>query len=103
MLDCMNTRLLLLAGTLIVFGAITGLALQEVGYWGIIEPLFQSWGQRQVLADLTVALTLFLIWMVRDAPSRGLSAWPFVAATLVAGSFGPLLYLIIRELRASRT
>lgn len=99
----MNTRLILLVCVWIVFGTISVFALQEVGYWGILEPHFQSWGQGQVLADLVIACLLACIWMVRDAPSRGLSAWPFVAVTLVAGSFGPLAYLVIREIRAPRT
>jgi hypothetical protein len=41
--------------------------------------------------------------MVADGRARHLNAWPFVAVTLVAGSFGILGYLIVRELRASRT
>jgi hypothetical protein len=32
-----------------------------------------------------------------DARARGLSAWPFIGITLVAGSCGPLLYLALRE------
>jgi hypothetical protein len=40
--------------------------------------------------------------MVRDASARGLNAWPFVLVTLVAGSFGPLFYLVVRERRARR-
>jgi hypothetical protein len=39
--------------------------------------------------------------MVADARTRGLNAWPFVAITLVAGSFGPLFYLVMRELKAA--
>ena len=38
--------------------------------------------------------------MVHDAKKQNLSAWPFVALTLAAGSFGPLCYLLIREARA---
>ena len=40
--------------------------------------------------------------MVGDAKQRGVNPWPFVLVTLVAGSFGPLSYLLLRELRARR-
>lgn len=32
--------------------------------------------------------------MQRDAGRKGRNAWPFVAMIVVAGSFGPLLYLL---------
>jgi hypothetical protein len=38
--------------------------------------------------------------MVRDARERGLNPWPFVILTVLAGSFGPLLYLVLREVRS---
>ena len=44
---------------------------------------------------------LACIWMSYDARERGLPAWPFILITLVAGSFGPLLYLLVRELRST--
>lgn len=73
----------------------------DVGYLGILKPHFLSWGAAQVFADLVILAVLACVWMVKDAPQRGLSAWPFVLITLVAGSFGPLCYLAVRELRAS--
>jgi len=84
------------------FGALSFVALMDVGYLGIIAPHFQSWGAAQVLADLIIACALACIWMVNDARARGLTAWPFILVTLAAGSFGPLLYLVVRELRASK-
>jgi hypothetical protein len=98
----MSPRLLALLGTLAAFGALTGVALADVGYLGILEPHFQSWGAGQVFADLAILALLACFWMVRDARARGVSAWPFVALTLVGGSFGPLLYLAVREVREAR-
>ena len=97
----MSARLLVLAVVIVGFGALSALALLDVGYLGIIEPHFRSWGGAQVLTDLVILAVMACIWMVGDARERGMSAWPFIAITLVAGSFGPLLYLVVRELRAS--
>ena len=55
----------------------------------------------QVFADFVVLAVLVCGWMIRDARERRLVAWPFVLITLVAGSFGPLLYLVMRDLNAN--
>lgn len=96
----MSARLLALVTVLIAFGALTAIALADVGYLGIFLPHFQAWGPAQVLADLVILGLLACIWMAGDARARGESAWPFVLLTLVAGSFGPLFYLVRRELKA---
>jgi hypothetical protein len=99
----MSARLLSLGLVLLAFGALTTAALLDVGYLGILLPHFQSLGAGQVLADLVIVCTLACFWMVRDARARGLNPWPFVVITLVAGSFGPLTYLLLRELRGGST
>ena len=96
----MSVRLFALITVVIAFGALTAMALLDVGYFGILEPHFRSWGGAQVFVDLVIVCLLACIWMVNDAPSRGLNAWPFVLITLVAGSFGPLMYLVFREWRS---
>ena len=95
----MSLRLVSLGLVLLLFGALTAAALMDVGYMGILRPHFESFGAGQVLADLVIACTLACFWMVHDARSRGTNPWPFVVITLVAGSFGPLTYLVSRELR----
>ena len=98
-----STRLTLLVLILVIagFGLLTTLALMDVGFFGILKPHFLSWGGAQVFVDLVILAVLSCVWMVNDARTRGTSAWPFVLITLVAGSFGPLFYLVARELRAS--
>jgi len=96
----MSMRLLSLVLVLALFGALTAVALADVGYFGILAPHFQSWGAAQVLADLVILALLGCAWMVQDARARGTSAWPYVLLTLVGGSFGVLVYLLVRE-RAS--
>ena len=97
----MSTRLVVLLIVLAAFGVLTALALMDVGFLGILEPHFRSWGGAQVFVDLVIACLLACIWMIGDARERGVSAWPFILITLVAGSFGPLLYLVVREVRAT--
>lgn len=99
----MSTRLILLLAVTAAFGVLTAIALMDVGYWGIIAPHFQAWGAGQVFADLVIALMLIMVWMVADSRTSGINAWPFVVLTLLAGSFGPLSYLIARELKATST
>ncbi len=87
----------LLVITLILFGALSAVALWQVGYLGILLPHFQSFGAGQVLADLVIALTLFMVWMWHDAKATGRNPWPWIAATIALGSFGPLVYLLTRK------
>lgn len=87
----------LLAITLIAFGALTAAALWAHGLVGIFTPLLQSLAGAQVLADLVIALSLFLVWMWRDATRQGRNPWPWLVLTLATGSFGPLIYLLTRR------
>jgi hypothetical protein len=96
----MSIRLLALIVVIGLFGVLSAIAMMDVGYFGIIEPHFQSWGGGQVLADLVILAVLACFWMVADARERGLNAWPFVIITLVVGSFGPLFYLVLREVKS---
>ena len=97
----MSGRMIALITVIVGFSVLSALALLDVGFFGILEPHFRSWGGAQVFTDLVIALLLACIWMLNDARERGLSAWPFIAITLVLGSFGPLLYLVARELRST--
>ena len=97
----MSGRLALLLIVTAGFGVLSVLALMDVGYFGIIEPHFRSWGGAQVFTDLVIVAVMACIWMSNDARERGLPAWPFIVITVFAGSFGPLLYLVARELRST--
>ncbi|MBY0588336.1 DUF2834 domain-containing protein [bacterium] len=87
----------LIVVTLVLFGALTAVALYQHGFWGILAPHFQSTGAGQVFADLVIALVLVLTWLWRDARATGRNPWPWVVATLMLGSFGPLVYLLTRK------
>ena len=71
--------------------------LQRLIQQGIIAPHFRSTGAGQVFADLIISLILAMIWMAHDAKRLGRNPWPWIALTLAAGSFGPLVYLLMRK------
>ena len=82
--------------TLILFSLITLFAVMEYGVVGIIQYQLANWAGVQVLVDLIIALAFFLVWMWQDAKKRGISPWPWLILTLLIGSFGPLIYFIVR-------
>jgi hypothetical protein len=92
----------LLTTVLVLFSALTAAALwQSGGLMGIASWHVKSYGGAQVFADLVIALTLFMVWMWRDAQASGRVVWPWLIATLALGSIGPLLYLLTRRTKAS--
>ena len=86
--------------TLILFGGLSGVALWQHGFWGIVAPHFQSTGAGQVFADLVIALTLVMVWMWNDAKAAGRNPVPWIVATLAVGSFGPLVYLLMYKTKS---
>ena len=93
----------LLILVLVAFGALSAVALAQAGYVGLFMPLLGSAAGLQVLADLVIALTLVMVWMIADARRTGRNPWPWVVATLLLGSFGPLGYLLVGVLRGRST
>lgn len=95
----MKLRLFSLLALFAVFTAYTAVIVMNHGYTGFIELAEQGGWGAQVFIDLCIALTLFIVWMVRDARERGLPSLPYVLATLTTGSIGALAYLLHRTLR----
>lgn len=89
----------LLAVVMAAFGALTGLALVEHGYWGIFEFHFPASAGWQVLTDLVIVCGLAMLWMIQNAKATGRTVWPYLLLTFTGGAFGPLLYLFIGSLR----
>ena len=85
----------ILIAILLPFSLLSLYAVLEVGYIGIFDYHRHSPAGWQVFTDLVIALVLVLAWLVPDAKEKGRNPWPFVAGTLLLGSFGPLLYLVL--------
>lgn len=85
---------ILLGLVLFGFTLLTGLALWQHGYTGVLVYQVQTIAGWQVFTDLSIALGLIMVWMVRDARVRKRNPWPWVVLTLIWGVFGPLLYLL---------
>ncbi len=98
----MTHRKLFAIIVLIPFSLLTVYAVMEVGYLGIFDYHRHSPAGWQVFTDLVIALLLVFVWMIPDARARGRNPWPWVVATLLSGSFGPLLYLAT-EKKATET
>jgi len=92
----MTVRQILLSVVLVAFGGQTAYVFYQQGL-GWIPELFATPLSITLFADLVISLSLICIWMVADARQRGRSAWGYLVLTLLAGSIGPLLYLIRRE------
>jgi hypothetical protein len=92
----MNVKQLGTEAVLIGFSAFSGYAVYQYGYIGLFEQGLANAATIQVFLDLTIALSLVMLWMWEDARKRGISPLPYVALTLTLGSVGPLLYLVRR-------
>ena len=92
----MNAKQLGLTFVLVDFLAFNVYALYQHGTVGMLELVMANTATLAVTADLLIALTLIAFWIARDAHRRGVSAFPYLIATALLGSGGPLLYLIRR-------
>ena len=95
-------RVAALVVLLVAFSVVSGFALLELGYVGLWKLAFQSWGTLQLFCDLACMVSLVLGWMVRDSKTSGVPVAPYFVLTLLAGSPGPLLYLLHREWRGQQ-
>lgn len=93
----MNLKKLLLWSVLIEFALFSGWVMWEVGYIGIWQAGFASIGSLQILLDLVICASIISMWLYQDARQRGINPWPWLVATLAAGSLPVLFYLIVRE------
>jgi hypothetical protein len=98
----MNRKLAIFLLVLITvdFAVLSAYAMMQHGYIGLFTNQFTNSAGWQVLADLVIVCLLAMVWMVADARRSGRVVWPYLVATLLTGSFGPLAYLLIGLLGA---
>lgn len=85
---------------LVVFVAFlvwTTFLCQDYNYITFFKPLLAVGPGIQVLTDLTIAMSLILIWMYFDCKKTGRRYWIYFTITFIFGSFGPLLYFILQK------
>ena len=92
----MNAKQIGLSVLLVDFLALTAYAVYQYGYVGFFELMLSNAATMAAFADLVIALSLIMAWMVRDARARGVSPLLYVLLTFALGSVGPLVYLIQR-------
>src|SRR5258706_661858 len=81
---------------LAVFGAFSVWCCATQGVFGWIQLAGEERWALQMLLDLGFALTFAIGWMRADARQRGITAWPYIIATIALGSLGFLLYVVRR-------
>jgi uncharacterized protein DUF2834 len=84
--------IVLLAG----FSALNVEVVLKDGYTEWLRIAFTNTSAGLLLVDLTIALSLVLVWMIKDARERKATVWPFAILTVALGSVGPLAYLVLR-------
>ena len=75
----------------------TGGVIAEHGYLGFWRLMFANSATLLSMVNLTIALTLILVWIWLDTGKRLGTVAPYALITLLLGCPGPLLYLIRRR------
>jgi hypothetical protein len=91
----MRPTQILAATVFAAFGAYSLYVMWEIGYFGIWQACMANIGTWQLLLDFVITSVLVVGYMARDARQTGRKLWPYALITLAAGSFGPLLYLLL--------
>ena len=86
----------LIAPVFIVFTACSLWVFGQTGLRGFFDQLLASPAAWQVFGDLTVSLSLVMVWVWHDARRHGRRFWPWLVAALLTGSIAPLAYPLRR-------
>ena len=92
----MTTRTILLAATLAIFLYQTVVVLAGMGYRGFVESIGLNAATELMFLDLAISLVLIMVWMYEDAAAKRRTVIPYLIVTVLFGSAGPLLYLLLQ-------
>jgi len=92
----MSGKKIVLLLVLVDFVAVSIWGISQVGLVGLFTGAVASPAGVVGSVDLVIALGLISVWVVQDARSRGAAFLPYLVLTVLAGSVGPLLYLLLR-------
>src|SRR5690349_10722154 len=92
----MNLKKIVPLVLLVGFSALTLETVIKDGYTEWLRLALTHTSAGLLLVDLTIALSLVLAWMIKDARERNATVWPFAILTVALGSVGPLAYLVVR-------
>ncbi|HUU98581.1 MAG TPA: DUF2834 domain-containing protein [Phycisphaerae bacterium] len=90
----MSKLQIFLTAVLALFLFESAYVIYTMGYVGFFEAALANPATSLMAFDLVICLTIFAVWMVRDARERGRSPLGYLLLTATFGSAGPLLYLI---------
>ncbi|HJU43918.1 MAG TPA: DUF2834 domain-containing protein [Vicinamibacterales bacterium] len=93
----MSTRPILLAAALVIFIYQTLVVLTGMGYAGFIASIGLNEATKLTFLDLAISLLLIMGWMWQDAAARRRNVIPYLVITVLFGSAGPLLYLLMER------
>ncbi|HSH01401.1 MAG TPA: DUF2834 domain-containing protein [Anaerolineae bacterium] len=84
-------------GTLILFSILTLIALFTDGLSGFPTAITYSYASLQIYIDLVIAIIIINVWLWHDARQNNHNPWPWLIASLIVGSFSPLIYLLLHH------
>ena len=67
----------------------------QFGAMGLVDEIQRNGATTLLFVDLSIALTMMLVVVWRDASRHGRTFWPFAVLTFAFGSAGPLLYFAL--------
>lgn len=97
--EALRSKAVVALAILAVFTAYSLWVIAGHGFTGLLSLVGSEPWAMQLLLDLVLACSFGIGWMRSDAKRHGLASWPFIVATLLAGSIGLLGYVAWRGVR----
>jgi hypothetical protein len=93
----MNLKRFVPMALLVGFSALTAGVVIHDGFTEWLRLALTRPSAGLLLVDLSIALSLVMGWMIKDARARKATLWPYAVLTVLLGSVGPLAYIVVRS------